>query len=203
MPTQELRTTKLEAVNSMLACVGESPINTLEGTLPANIQIAVDLLRNTSRHIQTRGWNFNTEEDVELSRDSDGKIPLPGNCLDVDLTTEDGTVDVIMMGDFLYDKLNHTFVFGANQKCTIIYFRAWEELCEAARGYIKVSAARIYQDQTVGSETHHQFSAQDEAMAFSVLNSSNAESCDATIFDTAQMAGIVNRRRPLVTQFPN
>lgn len=201
MPTQELRTSQLEAINAMLAAVGEAPVNQLTGNLPANVQIAVDLLRNTSRKVQARGWNFNTEEEVELSRDGDGKIPLPGNCLDLDITFEDGTIDPIQMGDFLYDKKNHTFVFSSNVKCTIIYFRAWDELNEPARDYIKVKAARIYQDQTVGSESHHQFSQTDELEAYTLLTSSNAENTDANIFDSPDMAGIVNRKRPRITQF--
>jgi hypothetical protein len=201
MPAQETKTSQLEAINSMLACVGETPINTLLGNLTANVQIAVDLLRSTSRKVQTRGWNFNTEEDYELSLDSDSKIPLPGNALEIDLTTEDGTVDPIMLGDFLYDKKGHTFVFSQSKKCTIIFFRTWEQMPESARDYIKVKAARIYQDQTVGSQEHHLFSQQDEIEAYSLLQSSNAESTDASIFDSWDMASIVQRKRPMITQF--
>lgn len=198
---QELRTTQLEAVNSMLACVGEAPVNTLLGNLTANIQIAVDLLRNTSRKVQLTGWNFNSEDDFELSLDGNSKIPIPGNALEVDITTETGDIDPIMVGDFLYDKKNHTFTFTSSVKCSIVFFRAWEELPESARNYVKVKAARIYQDQTVGSQEHHQYSQQDEIEAYSALTGANAESTDATIFDTYFMSSIVNRKRPLVTQF--
>lgn len=198
---QELRTSQLEAVNILLAVVGEAPTNTLVGNLTANIQIAVDLLHTTSRKVQITGYNFNTEENFELTRDVNGEIPLPGNALEVDLTFEDGTVDAIMLGDFLYDKKNHTFVFSQNQKCTIVFFRAWDELPESARNYIKVKAARIYQDQTVGSQEHHQFSLQDETEAYATMVTANGESTDVNIFDSYDMASIVVRRRPLNTQF--
>jgi len=198
---QELRTSQLEAVNSMLAAVGEAPVSTLLGELTANIQIAVDLLRNTSRKVQLTGWNFNTEEDFELSVDANGKIPIPGNALEVDITEENGSIDPIMMGDFIYDKKNHTFTFTSSVKCTIVFFRAWDEMPESARNYIKVKAARIYQDQTVGSQEHHQYSQQDEIEAYAALTNANAESTDATIFDTFHMSSIVNRKRPLITQF--
>jgi hypothetical protein len=198
---QELRTTQLEAVNIMLAAVGEAPINTLLGNLTANIQIAVDLLRDTSRKVQTTGYNFNTEEEFELSRDGANKIPIPGNALEVDITTETGDIDPIMVGNFLYDKKNHTFVFSANVKCTIKFFRAWEEMPESARNYIKVKAARIYQDQTVGSQEHHMFTQQDETEAYATFISSDGESTDANIFDTYFMASMVQRKRPLITQF--
>lgn len=199
---QELRTTKLEAVNAMLACVGESPINTLLGELTANVQIAVDLLHSTSRKVQNTGYNFNTEEDFELAREvGTNKIPVPGNALSVDLTEENGQFQVIMVGDFLYDKTNHTFVFSANQKCTIKFFRAWEELPEPARNYIKVKAARIYQDQTVGAQEHHSYSQQDEVEAYATFVTDDGENEDANIFDTYFMASMVQRKRPRITQF--
>ena len=201
MPILETRTTKLEAVNSMLACVGETPVNSLLGNLTANVQIAVDLLRDTTRKICTTGYNFNTEDDYELALDLNGKIPVPGNALEIDITEESGQVDPIMMGDFLYDKKNKTFVFSAPLKCTIKFFRAWEEMPESARNYIKVKAARIYQDQTVGSQEHHQYSQQDETEAYSTFTTSDGEATDANIFDTFFMASMVQRKRPLITQF--
>ena len=37
-------TTKLESINIMMAAIGESPINTLQGTLPVDAQLAIDTL---------------------------------------------------------------------------------------------------------------------------------------------------------------
>ena len=186
----------------MLACIGEAPVSTLLGNLTANVQIAVDLLHTTSRTVQMTGYNFNTEEDYELARDVlTSKIAVPASALEVDITEENGQVDIIMVGDFLYDKIGHTFVFTANQKCTIKFFRAWEEMPESARNYIKVKAARIYQDQTVGSEAHHSYSLQDEAEAFTTFLTADGENEDANIFDTFFMASMVQRHRPRVTQF--
>jgi hypothetical protein len=197
----ETMTTDLEAVNSMLACVGEAPINTIVGNFPANIQIAIDLLRTTSRAVQMVGYNFNTEENVELSLDSNGKIPLPSNCLDIDITTEQWGIEPVQRGLFLYDKQNHTFVFTASIKCTIKYFLPWTDLNEPTRNYIKVKAARIFQDQTVGSGEHHQYTAGDEAAALVAFESSDMENEDANIFQNWDVGSILARRRPLITQF--
>jgi hypothetical protein len=194
-------TTQLEAVNKMLACVGESPIESLLGDLTANVQIAVDLLRDTSRELQSGSWHFNTEEDFELSRATDGTVALPGNTLDVDLTVEDGQVNIVQRGLRLYDKQNHTYVFTFNPHCDITFFLSWDELNEPTRNYIKIRAARIYQDQTVGSQEHHQYSLLDETQAYTNFVSSDTRNEDATIFDTEDMASIVRRRRPRITMF--
>jgi hypothetical protein len=188
-------TTELEAVNTMLACVGEAPINTLEGDLPASIQIAVDLLNDVSRRIQAKGWSFNTEEDYELALNGDSECVLPGNTLSCDLTIEDWTVNLVQRGSQLYDRKNHTYVLEAAPRCTIVFFLAWDELPEAARNYIKIKAARIHQDNTVGSESHHRYTQQDEVEAYADIVGANAEAEDATIFDNWDIGSIVSRKR--------
>jgi len=201
MATQERMTTELGAVNAMLAAVGEAPLNTLVGNFPAGIQIAIDLLRQTSRQIQSVGWNFNTEDDFELSINQSGEVELPGNTLDVDLTIESGEIDIVQRGLRLYDKQNHTYTFTVAPRCTLITMLPWDELNQPARQYIMTRAARIYQDQTVGSGDHHVFSMQDEQVAYQVLQGSNAENEDATIWDSWDVASIVRRKRPQTVSF--
>jgi hypothetical protein len=197
----ETMTTETEAVNSMLAAVGEAPINTLLGDLPAAIQIAVDLLRDTSRQVQLKGWNFNTEEEYELARNGDDEVELPGNTLKVDLTQASGDIDLVQRGLFLYDRKNHTYELDENPECTITFFLSWDELPEAARNYIKIKAARIHQDNTVGSESHHRYTQQNEVEAYATMMEADAEAEDATIFDNWDVGSIVSRKRVRTWQF--
>lgn len=199
----QTRTTEQEAVNTMLATVGEAPINTLAGDLTADIQIAVNLLRDTSRAVQSMGWSFNTEKEYELSINGSGEIEVPGDALEVDLSDVNSSwaEDVIMRGNRMYDKYNHTYTFTENKKFDIVWFLPWTELPEAARNYIKIRAARVYQDQTVGSKDHHTFSMIDEVQALTLLQIAEAEAGDYNIFDSPDMASIVNRRRPRIQMF--
>lgn len=194
----EQLTTELEAVNAMLSAVGEARVNTITGNLPAGLQAAVDLLRETSRQVQLFGWHFNSEEDYTLARNGQGYIVLPGSILDIDLTFETGKYDIVQRGNRLYDKKNHSYVFHENLHCDIIWFLPWNQLPESARNYIKIRAARIYQDQNAGSESHHRYTATDESQAFTTLQVSDARDQDATIFDTWDMASIVLRKRPFI-----
>ena len=71
-------TTQLEAVNSMLSYISESPVNAIPAdltTLPPSAEIAVNLLAETSREVQSEGWHFNTEKEYELTADGDNKFP--------------------------------------------------------------------------------------------------------------------------------
>lgn len=201
MPAQETMTTQLEAINTMLGCVGEAPIDSLLGSLTANIQLAVNLLKDTSRDLQASSWNFNSETDFAIIRDINGYCTLPGNTLDVDLSTEAGDIEVVQRGLRLYDKQNHTFVFTSDQKVDITLFLPWDDLNEPARNVIKIRAARQFQDRTVGSHEHHQYFAADEATAFAAFVGSDTRNEDATIFDNWDIASIITRRRVRTSAF--
>ena len=59
-------TTKLEAINSMLHCIGQSPLSTLEGTRSAFTVSAITLLDNETVNLQMKGWDFNTDYKTKL-----------------------------------------------------------------------------------------------------------------------------------------
>lgn len=192
----EQPTSKLEAVNEILAAIGEAPVSTLSGTLTAEVAIIVNHLNATSRKVQLEGWWFNEEDDFELSRDAEtGEVTVPGNTLNIDLSQENGSVDLVQRGTKLYDRLNHTYELDFNPKCSITFFLAWEDLPEAARNYIKLLTARIYQDRFIGSADQHGFGQNDEATARATMDALNINNLDATIFDTYDMYSIVARRR--------
>ena len=46
-------TTELEAVNIMLAAIGEAPINSLIGTLPVDARIAQSTLTEVNKSVQS------------------------------------------------------------------------------------------------------------------------------------------------------
>jgi len=197
----ETPTTELEAINEMLAAIGESPISTLTPPLTAEVQVAVNELHNTSRKVQLRGWWFNEEEDYELALDVDSKAVVPGNAINVDVTTEQYNQDLIERDGFMYDKINHTFVLAAAPMCTIVFFLSWDELPEAAREYIKIKAARIFQQRTVGSGDHYTFTKSDEAEAYATMLELETQNGDYTIFDNWDIYSIVHRRRPITKAF--
>jgi hypothetical protein len=60
-------TTELEAVNAMLASIGEAPIDSLDGATQSDVQTAINILRDTTREVQTEGWRFNTEFGFEIA----------------------------------------------------------------------------------------------------------------------------------------
>jgi hypothetical protein len=173
-------TTELEAVNIMLRAIGESPVNSLGGQ-NVDVVIAQALLSETSREVQSEGWNFNQETEWELAPSVEAStITVPGNAIRVDADT-DTSVDIVLRGTKVYDKKNHTYEFDHTLKVDILFLLEWTELPECARAYIAVKAARKLQKDLVGSSELDGFKAEDEMRARARLMNEEGDTADANI----------------------
>lgn len=159
-------TSELEAVNQLLAAIGESPTSTLTGEVGVDVVTARSTLASISKAVQTEGWIFNTEYDYPLSRDNAGEIAVPVNALVVDVKRNRYTgIDPVLRGQKLYDRKNHTNIFDVDLEAKIIFALAFEEMPESARHYVTYRAARKFQDNSVGSKELHQYNLRDEIAA--------------------------------------
>jgi hypothetical protein len=191
-------TTKLQAVNTMLATIGSAPINSLTGTNSADVAMAVQTLDEVSLSVQAKGWHFNTDEDTTLTPDSVTKeITLPSNTILCDVEYPNNTsVDVVVRGQRLYDRLNKTFQFEKELKAKMVYALEWDELPQSARFYTMIRASRIFQDRAIGSEKHHTFTLRDELTALTQLKRYEGETADHTIFDNYDVFRVIDRQYP-------
>lgn len=183
MPDFLTPTTTLEAVNAMLATIGESPVTTVESAdpLPVDVEMALNALRFVNREVQARGWHFNTEADYPLPRDGDNYVPIPTNALRVDTADEFSKYDVVVRGLRLYDREEHTFVFPEDLKATIVFVLPFEELPEPARNYITIRAGRRFQAGQVGSQILSALTVQDETDARALLLDEEGDSADYNV----------------------
>lgn len=189
------KTTKLDAVNTMLSIIGEPPINSISGTTRADAQIALNILTEVSREVQNAGWHFNTEKNVEFQPDMNKEINLADNVVRVDLEDENqsSTVDVVVRGSKLYNRYSRSYLFDAAIKATTVYLFEFEDLPQAARQFIMIRAGRIFGDRMVGSEKHHGFTLQDEYKALGDLKEYECDTGDYSIFDNYDVGVIIDR----------
>jgi len=194
------RTTELQAVNTMLSAVGEPPITFLEGQKNADAAIARNILTEISREVQTQGWHFNLQKKVSLAPDGNSFISLPDNVVRVDIdyyadgTASTDTRDITQRGNKLFNRTDNTYEFTKAVTATVVYLLEWEELPEPALRFITVKAARVFQDRMVGSQSHHQFSQQDEIRARAMLREFEMDTADTSIFDNFDTFKVVARR---------
>ena len=175
-------TTELEAINIMLAAIGEAPINTLVGTLPVDARIAQSTLSEVNKSVQSEGWSFNTEIDVTFTRDSSNQISLPTDILSIDANIHHHpTIDPIQRGLKLYDRQNNKFEFDEDLICTVVYFRNFDEIPEPARHYINIQAARKLVDRLVSDQALRTYTQQDETRARAILMETDLANGDHNI----------------------
>ena len=190
------RTTELESVNTILSTIGEAPLSTLTGSLPVDGTTAKNILSEISREVQSAGWHFNSHYKVDLSRDSDNKIPIGTDVLRVELHTKyaKSSFDVVQRDNYLYNLAKNEETFDQDfTDNTVIYLLDFGKLPEQARRYITIRAARVFHDRTLGANTIHKFSSEDEARSLSVMRQADAHTGDHSIFDSYLTNYTVNR----------
>jgi len=193
-----IASTELDAINTMLTTIGESPVNSISAST-ADTRIAQLILQEVDRATQIKGWNWNTEKDVPLTRNGSNQIVLSANVVRADVSrTEYPSVEVVQRGNKLWDKKNKTFTFTADLKGEVVYLLPFTDLPEQARYYIVVRSARLFQQRMIGDATGSAFSAEEETTAFMALNDSEDETADHNIFNNYDVAKVIAHRRYLV-----
>jgi hypothetical protein len=163
-------TSELEAVNIILESCDEAPVTSLglSGLYP--LDKAIRALSESSRVIQSEGWDFNTEESYVVALAGDKSATLPANTItwNADRTITDMTL--IQRGLRLYDKNTHSYALLYAPTGTIVWLLAWDDLPEPARRYILMRAASTMQGRSSVSESTYRITEEDVQEAKQALS---------------------------------
>lgn len=191
---QTTPTTELEAVNIMLSAIGEAPVNTLDDAGTYDLAFAKRILAEVDREVQSFGWRFNSDTDVDLAKDGNGHINLPANLLRVRLKEVSG-IEPVIRGSQLYDRKNKTSVFTLNLVAErVVYRLPFDDLPETARHYITARATRRFQDRVQGDHAQHQYTTEDETAARSILRKDQADTTHLSMLQAPGVREVVSRR---------
>lgn len=185
--------TELDAVNSILMSVGETPVNTLTVQSP-EVAIAQKTLRQVCREIQAEGWSYNTENEYPIQLDTNNQCIIPNNVLQLDLNIfqHGKDYDVVRRSDNgvmkVYDKKGHTFTF---ENCDKLYFDiVWmldfEDLPQAFKDYVTIRASRVASNRMVNSQPSAKLLESDEALARASAIEYENRQADHNIFNDYQ-----------------
>lgn len=153
-------TTKLNAINTMLSCIGQAPLNTLEGTKSYFTIAAETILDDETKRFQLQGWDFNSEDFYQLNPDEDNLIKIPENLIMVKFPTIYKNRYVVREGK-LYDKFNHTYEIKEPIKCSVVWCFKFEDLPEVAKQYATFSAAYKFVKRELGADKASQYVQED------------------------------------------
>ncbi len=185
---------ELDAVNSVLANIGQSPVNDLTDN-SVDIGLAVRHLSSVSRELQMRGWSFNTDYEYTLTPNSDEKIAITDNILAVDMDKVDyPKFDVVIRGSFLYNRYTRSFVFSSDIKADVTWFISWDELPPHAQNYIVVTAGMRMADDLEGASAPHKFSQENQLHAWNAFKSQEIDTNDANLIRYRRSASLRGKR---------
>ncbi len=196
MATQITPTTELQSVNIMLSTIGEAPVNSITGTTTVDVSTAINILNETSMSIQSQGWNFNTHINYNsLSLDSNGKVPLPSNCVKADANHSYRYLNYTIRNGYLYDMDNHTDIFtSAPASVDLVLVQQLSHCPEYARQYITMKAARRFASRFIGDKEITQLIGQDENEALMAFHQADSQEADANMLNGDQNTfSIINR----------
>jgi len=184
--------TELDAVNSILMSVGESPVNTLTVQSP-EVAIAQSTLRQVCREVQAEGWKFNTETQYPINLDSNNHCIVPNNVLQIDLNhfKHLNDFDVVKRSDNgvmkLYDLIEHRFNFENTSEnklyVDVIWMIDFEDVPQVFKDYITQRAARIATNRMVNDANAAELMATDESLARALALEYDTNQADYNIFN--------------------
>ena len=184
--------TELDAVNSILMSVGESPVNTLTVQSP-EVAIAQSTLRQVCREVQAEGWKFNTETEYPINLDSNNHCIIPNNVLQIDLNhfKHLNDFDVVKRSDNgvmkLYDLIEHRFNFENTSEnklyVDVIWMIDFEDVPQVFKDYITQRAARIATNRMVNDANAAELMATDESLARALALEYDTNQADYNIFN--------------------
>lgn len=182
--------TELDAVNSILMSIGESPVNTLSTKSP-EVAIAQTTLRQVSREVQSEGWVFNTEYEVEFCPDQNDQIKLNDSILQVDINKyrhHDG-YDVVRKTGFLYDRYEKSNKFTDLDKlyCDVVWMFDFADCPQPFKDYITARSARIAATRMVNDPESTKLLQDDELIARSTAIEYDTRQADYNVFTSNRL----------------
>jgi hypothetical protein len=175
--------TELQAVNQILASVGQAPVTAIDTETITNqdgdqvtvvsnpdVAIAYDTLQEVSREVQSEGWTFNKEFNYPFSPNNAGHIVWPNNVLQMDLSDDPRYVsyreyDTVKRDGKLYDRVTHSNEWTTTVYCDVVWYFDWEDLPSPIQDYITCRAATVASSRLVGDANQYQILQQKEAYA--------------------------------------
>lgn len=177
-----MATSKLSAVNTLLAIIGEAPVNSLNPPLTGDASLADQVIDEISREVQGSGWSWNTMLYDSIPLDaSTGQSQLPSNTLAVRFNPLSyPSQRFVLRGLRLFDRVKNTYDLRtslgvgmtgntSDLVAEIVEELPWDSIPETGRRYIMIRAGRIFANRAVTSASIESYTAEDEEKALQTL----------------------------------
>jgi hypothetical protein len=166
------RTTLLEAVNTLLAVIGEQPVNTLETQQIVEASMAERTLLEFHKEGQVNGWSWNSEQAYEFTKDNTNEIVVPTNVVRWAADAYEWAGRFQLRGQRVYDREKRTYSLGSDVtslKADVVFLLSWDESPEAFNRWVTIRSARVFSGRVLGDSSSFRYTAVDEQAALTAL----------------------------------
>lgn len=218
--------TELEAINSMLSAIGESPVESID-TSNATVDMALNHLYDTTREMLSEGWKFNQEWGLALEPDGQLTWTDPdGTVVDLNVfappanlcrwalsrTAEQADLDITLRAPKEYaGALQDDVVFYDRTRnrdglpsadfdllyIDAVWFVDFEQLPDSARRYVQVAAMRRLILDVLGDSPKYQLKKDDEMKALRALKRDQGDEDDYSILNSQDALEFFGGRIPV------
>jgi len=193
--------TDIDAVNMMLASIGQAPVDTITNTGIADVNDAVTHLINVSREVQLAAWDFNSDKEVEMTPDNNGYIILGNDVVGIESYYPSYHYTIRYDPNDGYQKkvynktLNkNTYVFDGNIKVNVTRLVPFDYLPQYAKNYIAIQAALLFQQNVVSSIIVFKFTANHLMKAEAAFNAAELRQASLNILGPGTLENNIVRR---------
>lgn len=140
---------KRQAVNELLANIGQDAVEDLENLPPAALT-ALATLERIAEEFQEKGHWFNSDKAFPLTPDTDGEILLSDNIINI----KGSSGRYMRREGKLFDLSRQSFYFDESVNCDVVTRLAWDDLPpEARRLIIALSVEEFVENFPASSAT--------------------------------------------------
>ena len=207
--------TELEAINRMLANIGQAPVNNVDQANP-DVAICSRTLKQVSQEVQSEGWAFNRIRNFKQQPDANGIITIRKATVDgdsnyimqMDLSHDSFySRDKIAVGKVrgsdicLFEQNSQSFDWGSDpiEVDKIYYFSEIGTLPVALMNYVISRGSAMLSYQTVGDGQQYNILAQQEAYTRAQLLEYETSQGDYTFFGHPKGSNYYNSYQPFHT----
>nr|WP_320145666.1 hypothetical protein [uncultured Anaeromusa sp.] len=182
--------TNIEAVNSVLGSIGDSPVETLEKATNVNVILAGSILEKALLEVQSKGFTFNITEGYVLNIDSQTKR-IPWNSSFLRLEDPSHSLKLVRRNGYVYNLTDQTYEFqGTTLIVDLIQLITLEDLPIPARSYVIALASERFQRRVLGDPQLDEELKRERVEAWVDLQHYETETNDYNIFENPDVQAI-------------
>lgn len=192
---------RIDAINRILIAMGEALVQTVDPDPDSESATISFLIDYHTRELCNYKWHWNTKY-VTLTRDVNNELLLPTGTLQFGPPPE-WRNQIAKRGDKVFNRIDNTFEFSCDiHDVEIVESLDFDDIPDAAQNWVVAWAGRQSVEGITGSSERAGFTQDDINNAFSILQSDQADTSAATMFDNTRVRRTLNRAPRAFQGFP-